>query len=98
MFRLFDSAAVSGRTLPACIRRNLLVDAGVSRCARICCLRESVVVVLGLSIVRMRSGLEVEKRMTISRGASLVAAIAFLRVALLRMQTRAIQCDYCEDV
>ena len=72
--RLLDSAALSWRTLPEWMRRRRLVDAGVSRWARICCLRDREVVVFGFAIVRMRSGLDVEKRTTRSNGASVAMA------------------------
>ena len=83
--RLFESAASSGTTLPACMSRRRLVDPGGSRRERICCLRDRAVVVLGFSTVRMMSGLEVEKRMTRSRGASVLIAMFASKRAFLSL-------------
>ena len=70
--KLLDNAAASGRTFPACINRNRHVEAGASRCARICCFTDSAVMRLGFSMLRMISGFDVEKRTTRSRGVSVM--------------------------
>jgi hypothetical protein len=79
-FRLFDSATLSCNTFPACIKRRRAEAAEPSRWERICRFKESAVVLLGLAIVMTRSGCDVEKRTTMSRGVS--AAPADIAVTL----------------
>jgi hypothetical protein len=69
-FRPLDSATLSCRTFPACIRRNRADAAAPSSCERICCFRESALVLLGFGMAMTRSELDVEKRTTTSRGVS----------------------------
>ncbi len=78
MCKVRERASVSRRTLPEWIRRSRLVDAGSSSSARICCLRDSADVVLGLGIERMTSGFDVEKRMTRSNGTFDAAIVAYI--------------------
>ena len=63
-------ATLSARTLPAHISRRRLLDGPTGRCWRICCFKERVVVDPGARIVRTKSGNEVVKRITRSKGLS----------------------------
>lgn len=74
--RLLLSAASSCTTFPAWISRSLPSDAGEDSWARMCCLSASAVVESGCEIGRMMSGLEVEKRTTMSKGAPLAIVSA----------------------
>lgn len=53
---------VSGRTLPEWMRRRRCVERSAGRVARILRLRERMVVVVGMGMVRRTSGMLVVKR------------------------------------
>ena len=73
---LLDSAAVSDRTLPECIKRRREVEAGDCNCSRMRCLSVRIEVLSGESIRTVTSGFDVENRTTTSRGRSVAAMIA----------------------
>ena len=92
ILRLFAKAAPSGRTLPACMSRSLLSEAGAGSWARILCFNESPLVELALVMERIRSGFDVEKRTTRSTGMSFGASI--LQDLLTAVSREPGQCSY----
>ena len=60
--------AVSTKTLPDDISRNLLAAASVGRRSRICRFNDNIDVDAGVDIVRTRSGIDVVNRITKSTG------------------------------